>query len=211
MPAAAPLLWLSPLEQSCGASLSAQEQQWCDDLPTALQPRYRATRQQLRARLASLFEVPADSVPLHSPPSQAPRLAAGWGFVSISHSGEQLLLAWSPWAVGVDLERRDRALQAELLAQRFFPTAETQALLALPAEARRLQVLRSWVRKEAAIKWMAASIAEELRHWYWDDTQQELIHLQRGLRPPSLCLESCGWLCGVVGDGADQVQWGKFS
>ena len=176
-------------------------------MPAALQPRYRSSRQQLRARLAALFAVSAESIPLYSPPGEAPRLEAGWGFVSLSHSGEQLLLAWSPWAVGVDLERRDRVLQADLLAQRFFPPEENQALLALPAEVRRLQVLRSWVRKEAAIKWMASSIAEELRHWYWDDTKQELIHLQRGLNPPSLCLESGGWLCALVGDGAGDTQW----
>ena len=82
-------------------------------------------------------------------------------------------------------------------------------MLALPAEVRRLQVLRSWVRKEAAIKWMTSSIAEELRHWYWDDAKQELIHLQRGLKPPSLCLESGGWLCALVGDGAGDTQWAE--
>lgn len=209
MPAQAPQLWLSPLAAPSGVGLSPQEEQWCAALPAALQPRYQATREQLRVRLAALFDVPPATVPLHSPPSQLPRLEPGWGFVSISHSGEQLLLAWSPWAVGVDLERRDRVLQADLLAERFFPAQETEALLALSAEERRLAVLRSWVRKEAAIKWMGSSIAQDLRHWCWDDTRQELSHLQQGLKPPSLCLESAGWFCGLVGEGAAAVQWGE--
>ena len=76
-------------------------------------------------------------------------------------------------------------------------------------EERRLAVLRSWVRKEAAIKWMGSSIAQDLRHWCWDDTRQELSHLQQGLKPPSLCLESAGWFCGLVGEGAAAVQWGE--
>ena len=122
----------------------------------------------------------------------------------LGHPGEQIRDA-----PPLDLERRDRVLQADLLAERFFPAQESEALLALPAEERRLAVLCSWVRKEAAIKWMGSSIALDLRHWCWDDTRQELSHLQQGLKPPSLCLESAGWFCGLVGEGAEAVQWGE--
>ena len=77
MPAQAPQLWLSPLSAPSGVGLSPQEEQWCATLPAALQPRYQATRQQLRARLAALFAVPPATVPLHSPPAQPPRLEPG--------------------------------------------------------------------------------------------------------------------------------------
>ena len=208
MPPRQPCFWLEPLQPQRPACLSAQEQQWCAALPALQQPRYRSSRSQLRHHLANLLACDPLAVPLHSPPGQAPRLEAGFGFVSISHSQQQLLTAWSPWPIGVDLEWEQRALQAEPLACRFFPPREWQHLAALAPEARRLAVLESWVRKEAAIKWRGSGIAQDLRHWYWDGERAALIHLQQGWQPTSLCQRRQGWLCGLVGEAVCQGIWG---
>ncbi|MBM5806288.1 MAG: 4'-phosphopantetheinyl transferase superfamily protein [Cyanobacteria bacterium M_surface_10_m2_179] len=205
---ARPHLWLLPLTAPPALCLSEAEQAWSTALPAPLQQRYRISRSLLRGRLAPLLQLPAAAVPLHSPPGEAPRLASGHGHVSLSHSRELLLLAWSPWPIGVDLEWQARPLQADLLARRFFPAQEWQQLQGLAPERRREAVLASWVRKEAAIKWQASSLARDLRHWCWDAAQQRLLHLQEGWQPPCQCLQRDGWLCGVVGEAVEPGIWG---
>jgi phosphopantetheinyl transferase len=127
--------------------------------------------------------------------------------VSLSHSRDQLLLAWSPWRIGVDLEWQQRRIAAELLARRFFPPQEWQQLQSQSPPEREALVLESWVRKEAAIKWQRSSLATDLRHWHWCVEQQRLEHLLEGWQPPSVCVRRNGWLCAVVGQAAEQAIW----
>jgi phosphopantetheinyl transferase len=190
------------------AVLSRQERDWAAGLPLALQCRYRASRSLLRQSVAPLLGLAPAALPLHSPPGQAPRLARGHGHVSLSHSGGQLLIAWSPAPIGVDLEWAQRPVAAAALARRFYPPQEASRLLALPAAAQPRALLESWVRKEAAIKWQGSSLAADLRHWLWDPDGGQLRHLLRGWAPPALCREWDGWLCGAVGDAADAGIWG---
>lgn len=188
--------------------VSPQERSWGQGLPVALQQRYLISRSLLRQRLASLFDLPAEAIPLHSPPGQAPRLDEGYGYVSLSHSRSQCLLAWSSSPVGVDLEWSRRPLQAEPLARRFFPDAEWQQIRWLPQPQLTAAVLERWVRKEAAIKWQASGLASDLRHWFWDGEAGRLTHLEQGWQPACVCQLRDGWWCAVVGDAAEQGIWG---
>lgn len=207
VPTPLPQIWFLPLDGVSSAVLSPEEEQWCGALPKTLQPRYRSSRSQLRHCVAGVLGCGAERVALHSPPAQAPRLLEGQGYVSISHSGDRLLLAWSPAPIGVDLERSDRPVQAELLARRFFPRQEVQALMGLPLAQRTGRVLESWVRKEAAIKWRGSSLASDLRHWCWNHEHQELSHLQQGWKPACALHLRDGWCCAAVGDGVLSAQW----
>lgn len=189
-------------------ALSAEEQRWCAALPAGLQPRYTSSRSQLRLQLASLLEWPALELPLHCPPAQPPRLAQGWGYVSLSHSREQLLLAWSPDPIGVDLEWLQRPVLAAALARRCFAPQEQERLLQLAPDARPQAVLESWVRKEAAIKCQGSTLARDLLHWSWDGQAEQLRH-----GPTGLCLPCCswlrdGWLCAAAGTGVQRGIWG---
>jgi len=205
--AAVPRLWLLPLRAEDSWTLSEAERAWSAALPPAVQHRYRTSRHLLRCRLAACLELPPEAVPLHSPPGEAPGLAEGYGAVSLSHSRDQLLLAWSPWPIGVDLEWAQRPIAAELLARRFFPPREWQQLQRQDPPERPGLVLESWVRKEAAIKWQRSSLATDLRHWHWCSEQQRLEHLLEGWKPPSVCVRRNGWLCAVVGQAAEQAIW----
>ena len=196
-----------PLKAEDPWSLSEVERAWSAALPPAVQHRYCTSRHLLRAHLATCLGLPAEAVPLHSPPGEAPRLPEGYGAVSLSHSRDQLLLAWSPWPIGVDLEWQQRRIAAELLARRFFPLQEWQQLQFQAPPEREALVLESWVRKEAAIKWQRSSLATDLRHWHWCVERQRLEHLLEGWQPPSVCVRRNGWLCAVVGQAADQSIW----
>jgi phosphopantetheinyl transferase len=190
------------------AGLSAQEQHWCQGLAPAVRRRYAISRGLLRQRLGALLGMEVAAVPLHSPPGQPPRLGSGAGFISLSHSGSGLLLAWSAQPIGVDLEWGQRPLLAEALAQRFFPAPECAQIEAMPAALRKRAVLESWVCKEAAIKWRGSSLATDLRHWQWDHQHHRLRHQLDGWAPPSSVVEREGWLCAAVGMDVAGAIWG---
>jgi 4'-phosphopantetheinyl transferase len=203
-----PRLWLLALDGTDALWVSDREQAWAQRLPAQRRQRYLRSRGLLRRQLAALLQLPAQEVALHSPPGEAPSLAEGAGHVSLSHSRDQLLLAWSPWPIGVDLEWHQRAIQAELLARRFFPPQEWHHLQRLAPAERQAAVLESWVCKEAAIKWQRSSLASDLRHWCWNANLQQLQHLQQGWQPACLTQVRNGWLCAVVGEAAEQGIWG---
>lgn len=205
-----PHFWLRSLTAAAepAALLSSAERRWCDQLPAVRRSRYSASRRLLRDCLAPLLDLAPEQLPLHSPPGRPPQLLADLGHLSLSHSGNQLLLAWSPRPIGVDLEWAERELRSPRLAERFFPAAEAAQLLALPQALRRRALLESWVRKEAAIKWQGSSLARDLRHWFWDGERRQLLHLRAGWRPGCLLEERRGWLCAAVGEAVEQGIWG---
>lgn len=210
-------LWLEPIadfgrnhpsaQEACLAGLSGQERAWAASLAPLLRQRYAASRCLLRQRLAPLLGCPPERVPLHSPPGSRPQLQAGAGWLSLSHSGAALLLAWSPRPIGVDLEWGGRPLAAAALLQRYFPELERQRLQGLPAAELRLAVLRSWVVKEAAIKWRGGTLASDLRQWSWDERCGSLRHGREGVAPAVVIRQLTGWLCAAVGEGVAAARW----
>lgn len=203
---APPQLWLRPLQGVCAVGLSAQELAWGRALEPPLRRRYWLSRAALRQLVARCLGCTAGEVPLHSPPGGPPRLGPGAGHGSLSHSGPMLLVAWSARPVGVDLEPADRPLAAAALARRYFPPAEWAELQGLPPEALRPAVLRSWVLKEAAIKWRQRTLAAELSAWHYGHRSGELRHLLDGCRPAAQAAACEGWQWAVVGDGAAQAR-----
>ena len=199
---APPQLWLRPLQGVCALGLSAQELAWGRALEPPIRRRYWQSRAALRQLVASCIGCAAEEVPLHSPPGGPPQLEAGAGFVSLSHSGPMLLVAWSPRAVGVDLERADRPVAAAAIARRHFPPEEWAELQGLPPDTLRQAVLRSWVLKEAAIKWRQRSLAEELGSWHYRHRAGVLHHRGDGITPAARLGAHRGWLWAVVGEGA---------
>jgi 4'-phosphopantetheinyl transferase len=88
----------------------------------------------------------------------APALA-GIDF-NLSHARDHALIAIARGqALGVDLERIDRKLDAHDLARRFFSTREAAALDAMPEAQRATAFLRLWTCKEAVLKALGAGIS----------------------------------------------------
>jgi 4'-phosphopantetheinyl transferase len=71
-------------------------------------------------------------------------------------------------AVGVDVEARDREIDALALAARFFAPAETDALRALDGAARRARFVALWTLKEALLKALGVGIAGGLARAAFD-------------------------------------------
>jgi 4'-phosphopantetheinyl transferase len=192
-----PQLWLEPLAPLAGGlePLSGEERRWGAALPESRRLQYWASRAALRRRLAALLNCPPADLPLQAPPGSPPQLGHGAGWLSLSHCGTHagvaLLIAWSPTPIGVDLEWAGRGLKARPLMTRFFPEPERRQLADLAEDRLHEAVLRSWVLKEAAIKWRWRSLALELSQWRFDHQSGELGHGREGL--------SAGWRAGLVG------------
>ena len=168
-----PQLWCGPLPgwsaEPLPLLLSDQELSWGEALPARRRVVFLQTRAVVRQQLGHWFGCSPGVVPLQAPPAQYPRLADGWGHVSWSHSGQQLLLGWSPQPLGVDLEPADRPVRAASLWQRLCPGEQPPAAV---AEA----VLERWVALEALIKRRRSSLAMELGRWSWQLEQGRAMH-----------------------------------
>lgn len=159
----------------------------------------------MRHLIAELLQIPAAELPLQAPPGQAPELKDGWGFVSLSHCPDALLVAWSPWRIGVDLERADRRIPADALVRRFFCNAEQPLLLALSDQQQRQAVLEHWVRKEAAIKWQRGSLACDLAHWCCEPDGNLVVDQRDGTQLCSVLWQEGDWTLALVASARDVV------
>ena len=102
-----------------------------------------------------------------------PRLPAGRGDIGWAHTRGQLLLAYAPHGrVGVDVEAADRRVRVAELARRYFAPAETEGLLALHGDARRLAFLRLWCAKEAVLKAHGYGLAFGLHRLVFDPASE---------------------------------------
>ena len=197
-------LWLVPFQQrdGCGGILSVEEHAWASELRGPRAARYRFTRHWLRQCLGDLLNLSPETIPLHAPPGQRPALETGLGYVSISHTDDALLLAWSGAPIGVDLERSDRRFAALALARRFFASQDVDGLDGLSEEDCRREVLRQWLVKEAAIKWQGGLLAKDLVGWSWVGDAPTAVHKSLDLSV-RVSVGTCQtWWFAVAGDAA---------
>ena len=200
-PASVTALWLVPFRrfEDSGLLLSAEEQTWAAALSGQRADQYRRARHWLRQCLAGLFNCSAAAIPLQAPPGQRPQLVDGWGYVSMSHTRDAVLLAWSREPIGVDLERADRRFAAKALARRFFDSRDCDGLDALSEEDCRREVLRQWLVKEAAIKWHGGLLARDLTGWSWAEDAPFAVNGSMDLSV-RVSLGTCqSWWIGVAG------------
>ena len=188
-------LWWHPLPGAALDGLTPEELAWGEALAPAGRKRYWQSRAAMRQVLAVALGCAPQAVPLQSPPGQPPDLEGGW--VSLSHSGEGLLIGHAPLPIGVDLEWGHRRFDAAALMQRFFPADEQRQLSCLAAEPLRSAVLRSWLAKEAAIKWRQRTLAAELAHWSFDHGRGVLQHRLESItcKPSEGVMGPWRWAC----------------
>ncbi len=124
-----------------------------------------------------LWDVHPLEIPVKALPGAPPELAQDWGYISLSHCRDALLIGWSKNKLGVDLERTDRAIPANQLANRYFSQKEKAEISQLKDEALRIAVLEQWLIKEAAIKWQRGKLSKEVSQWIFLKDRQIAYHL----------------------------------
>lgn len=149
---------------AAAASLSGDEQ-WRADrfLHDRDRRRFTVARAVLRKLLAERLGIPPAWVAFQYGAQRKPALAPDHGRpalrFNLSHAGELAVFAFAHGhEVGVDVERADRAVDAERLAAGFFSAQEVAAMRALAPDQRRLGFLNGWTRKEAFVKALGSGL-----------------------------------------------------
>ena len=93
---------------------------------------------------------------------------------------DALLIGWSSAKIGVDIERKDRKLNAHNLSKRFFNKNENSEIEKLTSTQAKEEVLNRWVVKEAAIKWQSGKIATNINQWIWENKSLFAYHKRLG-------------------------------
>ena len=144
-----------------------------------LRDRYIVGRATLRTLLGDRIGIAPERVEIVRGKRGRPFVAQGNGLdFNVSHTGGTALFAVAHHQrIGVDLERRDRALNVEGVARKFMTPREQAALAALEPDARRRALLRLWTCKEAMSKATGDALSAPFRR----------IDIDRG--PPLLHVE----------------------
>tara|TARA_B100001250_G_C19651574_1_gene722933 strand:- start:411 stop:1013 length:603 start_codon:yes stop_codon:yes gene_type:complete len=160
--------------------ISHEETKWVNKLTKRRGWIYHFSRGCMRDVLAKMTGLDPLLIPLKADPGTPPLLTDGWGYISISHCSNALLIGWSSEKIGVDIERKDRKLNAHKLSKRYFNQYENSAIENLTSTQAQEEVLRRWVVKEAAIKWQRGKISNDLSQWVWENNASFAYHKTLG-------------------------------
>ncbi|MGH8712822.1 MAG: 4'-phosphopantetheinyl transferase family protein [Casimicrobiaceae bacterium] len=158
-------LWLCDLDRgsdevdALAKSLSPLELARADRFGTALlRRRWITGRAMLRRVLGAALGIDPVAVALHRGVRGRPELPAEFALdFNISHTDDTALIGIAAGLpgearIGVDIEREDRAVNADGLARKFMTERERIEMAPLDQAARRRRFLRLWTCKEAMSK-----------------------------------------------------------
>ena len=145
-------VWLFPIAAPL-KQITLQEEKWAQQLPPKRKEEYVLSRGYARFAISNIFKVSPLKIPLLAPPGKAPDLDDGWGYVSLSHCNNAILIGWSPYKIGVDIERADRVINANNLGEKILSFNEKEMLKNMSSNNINKEILSKWVAKESAIKW----------------------------------------------------------
>ena len=192
-------LWLYPTNIP-EKNLSDKEKALANQLSVNRSKQYKHSRSHIRYALSQLWNISPLKIPLEASPGKAPKLSKGWGYISISHCYDALLIGWSAERIGVDIERSDRQFAAQRIANRFYLREEKQLLEQLNEEDFHQAVLRKWIDKEASIKWQRGRINKDLSEWKCIDQSSSAIHISLGYKVNIQRLSVGPWYMSIASE-----------
>jgi 4'-phosphopantetheinyl transferase len=169
-------LWWVALDRPCddwleiAGALSAEERARAERFGTELlKQRWIAGRATLRLLLGRVLGIAPASVPLTRGRRGRPELAAAPIDFNVSHTQGMALIAIADVAskkmrIGVDVEHREREVNADGLSRKFLSESERAGMAAMAPEQRRHRFLRLWTCKEAMSKATGDALAAPFRH-----------------------------------------------
>jgi 4'-phosphopantetheinyl transferase len=117
--------------------------------------RFVVSRAVLRTLLGRLTNLPAHELKFQLEPDGKPAPGAGIGqpvHFSLSRSEELVLIGFAPAPLGVDVERLDKAIDVEALADHVLSSREQDNFKRLDPRDRRKAFIQCWTIKEAFLK-----------------------------------------------------------
>ena len=198
-------LWLFMMPSKL-LPISSEEKKWVQKLQTRRGRTYHCSRGCIRHVMSSMTGLQPLEIPLKADPGKPPSLAKGFGYISMSHCSDALLIGWSSVKIGVDIERNDRKFQAHKLSKRFFSQSENFEIENLTSRQAKELVLKRWVVKEAAIKWQNGKIASNIDQWIWKENSTFAYHKRLGHKVKVYEQNFEKWTYAIALDGDSIIQ-----
>ena len=159
--------WLIPFSKEY-KYISSKEEKISKKFNRKKEALYRFSRGYLRLCLSRVLGISRKDIPILSLPGQPPILPNKFGYVSMSHSKNSLLLGWSLKRIGVDIEDKGRNINLPRLLKSKWFKDEIKNIRDIDEKNLKLEILKIWVMKEALIKSHFGSIIEDYDKWIID-------------------------------------------
>ena len=168
-----PLFWFYKLNINKNIN-SSKEIKIANDMPLLMSKRFLETRSCIRKSLGELFNLNPIDVPLLADPGKPPIIQDDYGFLSISHTNDALIIVWDDNQIGIDMERKDREFNYKLIANKLI---KNKNILEDLEKIERLNILNLWCGYESAIKWIRGSIFKDIYSWKFNDKDKTITHI----------------------------------
>ncbi len=192
-------LWFFPSNLNLKL-ISKEEKEWSSSLPEKRRQEYRYSRCYTRLALAQLFDMDPLSIPLFSKPGKPPCLYKGFGYVSISHCRDALLIGWSNSRIGVDIESIKRSINIDRLSNYLLSNDEKLLIKNSNKKSEKKEFLSIWVRKEALIKYSKGNLFRDFKSWKLNQKLSNANHINLSQCPSIKYIYYKNWLIGVASD-----------
>lgn len=204
------ILWLVPKILPL-KFFTEKELNSCSKLLKANKNKYLHSRSFIREAMSDLLDLKPESVPLEGEFGKIPSIPSKYGYISLSHCDNALLIGWSTEELGVDIEKINRKFNAEKIMMRFYFEDEIKKLrLIKNKEEFRMTVLKLWVLKESSIKLQKGSIAKDLLNWQINLSEKISHNKYSGLKINSYCFRYRDWYLGTASQNINLEKSNSF-
>ena len=192
------LLWIIPKKNS-PKYLTKEELVSAKELLNPKKNNFLHSRSFIREVLSELLDLNPLNVPLDGAFGKIPSIPPEYGYISLSHCDNALLIGWSTEKIGVDIERKDRTFDANNIMRRFYCNDEINELKTIKNKDKlRIAVMKLWVLKESSIKLHQGTIAKDLFNWQINLKEKIAINNITKLTLNSYCFEYKDWYLGTA-------------
>lgn len=167
---------------------------------------YKKSRGYTRKVLSNIFEVHPLEIPLNALPGKPPELIGDKGFISLSHCKDAILVGWSSKKIGIDIERKDRKADFNNLINKYYFEEEIKTINNLNYENQKLEFLKYWVLKEAAIKWHRGNIASDIKDWEILINNNKALNKHLSFSLNTYFYDFKFWFIGIANDNENNLK-----
>ncbi len=190
-------LWLFSINEAINP-ITSEEIEFSKTISPLRSNLYKRSRGCIRKVISNVFDIPALDVELFAPIGKPPIINKDFGYVSLSHCDDGILIGWSMDKIGVDIERKDRKIKSSKIIKRFFSDNEKLKLLNLKVDNLDQEFIKTWVLKESAIKWQYGNIANGISEWEISNDLKYAINNKLNLKLNTLQFKFKDWSIGVA-------------
>lgn len=189
-------IWLYSLDCQL-KPISNEESKWKKKISEKNYHRFHYSRGYIRYSLSKLFNVSPLDIPLKANPGEAPILKKGWGYLSLSHCKDAILIGWAPSPLGIDFEPQNRLFPAQKIFNRIMVDNEKDSIYCNSPIKFREEVLKHWIIKESSFKWQTKKENSDLFQWEWLKAKKYALNKKRKLKVKTYLIAYDSFFIGI--------------